>query len=69
MTTVINGLAPDSPHVITASAPGGPTRNWEATDNKTVSGWVSVESGSGPCDSKGQMTGSFPDGPGTWEQT
>lgn len=61
---------PDSPHVITASPSvgGPPQEDWDATDHSPVSGWLTVDQGSGIADFRGNVAAPFPDS-GRWIQT
>jgi hypothetical protein len=59
----------EAPSPIT-SPPPVPGQPWDATTSGTVSGWKSVDSGSGPASwQSGEATGDFEEGPGPWKQT
>ena len=59
---------PSAPEPIT-SAPEVPGQPYDATSDATISGWVSVNSKSGPADRNGNASGDFESGPGPWKQT
>ena len=68
----INTVLPDSPHVIAATnvRRGMTPAAWDSTDAPDIAGvWLTVDTGSGPADRSGNVTGDFDSGPGLWQQT
>lgn len=58
---------PSTPAGISGT-PDVPGQPYDATQDGTISKWVSVNKNSGPCDMQGNVTGEFPSSDG-WSQT